>query len=76
MRIELINRFHRNFLEVIFKAVYGTSINYLRRSVGVAMQTDEELQVLIMASRKKECIRLLEYDVATKKMGGPRWHSG
>jgi len=53
MKIELINRFHRNFLEVLFKAVYGTSSRYLQRAVGVAMLTDEELQILIMASQKK-----------------------
>jgi len=61
MKIELINRFHRNFLEVLFKAVYGTSSRYLQRAVGVAMLTDEELQILIMASqKKKESIRLPE----------------
>jgi hypothetical protein len=53
MKIELINRFHWNFVEVIFKAVYGTSSRYLERAVIVAMVTGEELQVLIMESQKR-----------------------
>jgi len=53
MKIELINRFHQNFLEVTFKAVYGTSSRYLQKAVCVAMLTGEELQLLIMASQKR-----------------------